>query len=294
VYILSRDDSDFGDGNQDGKIDFEDLTWDYLEGDGDFRSDEVKQFRAEADIIITNPPFSLFREFVAWIMEAKKKFLVIGNINAITYKEVFPLIAQNQVWLGPSISSGDRKFNVPAEYPLEAATSGYDTDGRPYIHVKGVRWFTNLDHGRRHQPLELMTMADNLKFNKKMKAQGKYHKYDNYDAIEVPEVKAIPSDYDGVMGVPITFLDKYNPDQFEIVAFRKGSDGKDLVYSIVYENEEREYLTSGSSSDIWRTAWSAAYIDGQKKYARLFIHKRGGTRNSDYRRIAKGENSVSK
>jgi hypothetical protein len=278
VYILSRDDSDFGDLNKDGKIDFEDLTWDYLEGDGDFRSDEVKQFRGEADIIITNPPFSLFREFIAWIMEAEKKFLVIGNMNAITYKEVFPLIAQNRVWLGPSISSGDREFEVPDKVVDMSKFTGEVRDGKYFQRVMGVRWFTNLDHGRRHQPLELMTMADNLKFNKKMKAEGKYHKYDNYDAIEVPEVKAIPSDYDGVMGVPISFLDKYNPDQFEIVAFRKGSDGKDLVYSIVDESEEREreYHTSGSSSDIWCTAWSAAYIGGQKKYARLFIHKRGG------------------
>lgn len=206
-----------------------------LEGNGDFRSEECLALLDEADIVVTNPPFSLFREFVSVLMEHEKHFIIMGNVNAITYKEVFPLIKDNRVWLGYSIHSGDRKFNVPDDYPLEAAGCGIDGDGKKYIRVKGVRWFTNIDHGLRHQPLQLDTMAHNLKFNKKLRTKfekdyGKleYPRYDNYDAIEVPFTKCIPSDYDGVMGVPITFLDKYNPEQFEIIKFCKGDDGKDL------------------------------------------------------------------
>ena len=190
--------------------------WNYLEGCGDFRSNEVTKLRDEADVIITNPPFSMFREFLKWIMDADKKFLVIGNINCITYKEVFPLIMQNKIWLGESIHSGDRKFNVPDDYPLNAATCGIDEDGKKFIHVKGVRWLTNLEHGRRHQPLQLMTYEECKQFHPKIRNVG-YQHYDNYDAIEVPATDAIPSDYDGVMGVPITFLDKYCPEQFEIL-----------------------------------------------------------------------------
>lgn len=205
--------------NQDGIVDLKDLQWEYLHGDGDFRSDEIKNLRDEADIIITNPPFSLFREFIAWIMEADKKFAVIGNMNAITYKDVFPLISNNEIWLGSTISSGDREFAVPDSYPLNAAGFRVDENGQKYIRVKGVRWFTNLEHGRRHQPLQLMTMDDNLKFNKKLEGKNAYQHYDNYNAIEVPMTNAIPSDFDGVMGVPISFLDKYNPEQFEIIGF---------------------------------------------------------------------------
>lgn len=215
------------DTNENGRIDIDDLEWRYLEGDGDFRSEEVKRLRDEADIIVTNPPFSLFREFLAWILEAGKAFVIIGNMNAITYKEVFPLIRDNKIWLGESIHSGDREFGVPDEYPLNAAgwridDETHDKYGRKkqytkYIRVKGVRWFTNLEHGRRHNPLQLMTMEDNIKFSKHKEIKGQSYKhYDNYDAIEVPYTDAIPSDYDGVMGVPISFLDKYCPEQFEI------------------------------------------------------------------------------
>jgi hypothetical protein len=152
----------------------------------------------------------------------EKKFLIIGNMNAITYKEVFPLIKDNRLWLGESIHSGDREFGVPKEYPLNAAGWRIDEQGNHYIRVKGVRWFTNLEHGRRHQPLQLMTMADNIKFSRHKDLRGKeYQKYDNYDAIEVPFTDAIPSDYDGVMGVPISFLDKYCPEQFEILGITK-------------------------------------------------------------------------
>lgn len=223
IFTLTRDK------NRSGKIDIDDLEWNYLEGDGDFRSEEVKILRDEADFIITNPPFSLFREFLAWIIEAAKKFLIIGNQNAITYKDLFPLIMANKLWLGESIHSGDREFRVPENYPLEAAGFRIDDKGNKYIRVKGVRWFTNIDHGRRHQPISLMTMEDNIKFSRHKEIKGiGYPKYDNYDAIEVPYSDAIPSDYDGVMGVPITFLDKYCPEQFEIIKFRKGDDNKDL------------------------------------------------------------------
>jgi hypothetical protein len=202
----------------DGRIDVNDLQWTYLEGDGDFRSNEIKKLRDEADIIITNPPFSLFREFLAWIIEADKKFVIIGNMNAIPYKEVFPLIKENRMWLGQSISSGDREFQVPQEYPVTASGWRIDEFGNKFIRVKGVRWYTNIDHGRRHQPLSLMTMEENIKFSKHKEVKGKgYQKYDNYDAIEVPFTDAIPSDYDGIMGVPISFLDKYCPEQFEII-----------------------------------------------------------------------------
>ncbi|MGV8957981.1 adenine-specific methyltransferase EcoRI family protein [Lactococcus lactis] len=214
-----------------GNVNINNLRFDYLSGDGDFRSDEVKKLRDEADIIITNPPFSLFREFLAWIVEANKRFCIIGNLNAITYKESFPLIASNMMWLGSTIHSGDREFRVPDEYPITAAGSRIGENGEKYLRIKGVRWFTNIDHGRRHQPLELMTMKDNLKFNNH-KGKITYPKYDNYNAIEVSFTDAIPSDFNGVMGVPISFLDKYNPEQFEIVGFRKGDDGKDLVYTL--------------------------------------------------------------
>lgn len=224
IFVLSRDITG------DNRINIDDLEWQYLEGDGDFRSDEICELRDEADIIVTNPPFSLFREFVAWLMETEKQFIVIGNMNAITYKEVFPLIKDNKMWMGVSIHSGDREFGVPESYPLTAAGWRIDENGNRFIRVKGVRWFTNIDHGRRHQPLQLMTMDENFKHSKHKEIREKkcYEHYDNYDAIEVPYADAIPSDYDGVIGVPITFLDKYCPEQFEIIKFRKGDDDKDL------------------------------------------------------------------
>lgn len=220
IYVL---DSDI---TGDGHIDIDDLQWKYLDGDGDFRSAEVTALRNQADIIITNPPFSLFREFLAWITEADKQFIIIGNINAITYKYTFPLIITNKMWLGLTIHSGDREFEVPQEYPLNASKYRVDKSGRKFIRVKGVRWFTNIDHGRRHEPLALMTMADNLRYtkHKELKGKAEYDHYDNYDAIEVPFTDAIPSDYDGVMGVPVTWLDKYCPEQFEIVGLTSGRD----------------------------------------------------------------------
>ncbi|MBO4739320.1 MAG: adenine-specific methyltransferase EcoRI family protein [Bacteroidales bacterium] len=205
------------DTNQNGKIDIDDLQWQYLEGDGDFRSDEVKRLRDEADMIITNPPFSLFREFLAWIVEEQKQFVIIGSMNAITYKEVFKLIKNDELWLGNGFQSGNAYFGIPKDQVKEYAFGVYDSQTN-LVKFRNCCWFTNIDHGRRHQPLQLMTMVDNIKHSKhkEIKEQG-YPKYDNYDAIEVPYTDAIPGDYDGIMGVPISFLDKYCPEQFEIL-----------------------------------------------------------------------------
>ena len=197
------------------RVDINDLQWKYLDGDGDFRSNEVKKLRDEADFIITNPPFSLFREFIAWIFEANKKFSIIGNMNAITNKEVFPLIKENRLWIDNPFVRGAGYFTSPMKLDTNLSYFKSNDYREGFIRVPGVRWFTNIEHGRRHEPLKLMNMADNIKFNKKLKGQ-EYQKYDNYDAIEVPYTEAIPSDYDGVMGVPISYLDKYCPEQFEI------------------------------------------------------------------------------
>ena len=220
------------------RVDYNDLEWKYLEGDGDFRSDEVKKLRDEADFIITNPPFSLFREFVAWILETNKKFLVIGNMNAITYKEVFPLIKDNKLWLGATNFNTGMYFFVPSNFVFaETYKFERELDGRKVNRVPGVCWFSNIDHGRRHKPLELMSMADNIKFNKKIK-ECPYPKYDNYDAIEVCVTNGIPSDYDGVMGVPISFLDKYCPEQFEIV-------GGSMAYETTACHIMKDYVDLG-------------------------------------------------
>ena len=264
IFILDRDT------NGDNRIDIDDLQWEYLEGDGDFRSREVTRLRDEADIVITNPPFSLFREFLAWLIEGGKQFSVIGNMNAITYKEVFPLIKDNKVWLGPSISSGDREFGVPKEYPLNAAGWRIDENGNHFIRVKGVRWFTNIEHGRRHEPLSLMTMADNIKFSRHKDIRGKgYQHYDNYDAIEVPHTDAIPSDYDGVMGVPISFLDKYCPEQFVIIGMAKRGAGDPKLKSKVYTKDD---YSNYSDLNATPTLWGE---DGKlhNTYPRMLIQK---------------------
>lgn len=211
----------------DGVVNIEDLQWEYLEGDGDFRTAEVTALRDEADIVITNPPFSLFREFVPWAVDAGKKLAVIANNNATTYVEIFPLVKENKLWKGATANNTDMVFGVPKGTPvkeadrLKAERLGYpSTDDRDFTRMGHACWFTNIEHGRRHEPLQLMTMADNLKFSKHKDVRGVgYQRYYNFnEAIEVPWVDAIPSDYDGLMGVPITFLDRYNPDQFEIVA----------------------------------------------------------------------------
>lgn len=196
-----------------------------LKGDGDFRSEECVTLLKQADIIVTNPPFSLFREYVAHLMKYKKKILIIGNINAISYKDVFRLIKENRIWLGASIHSGDREFGVPNHYPLKAAGFRVDSAGKKFIRVKGVRWFTNLDYEERHEEMVL--------FNEYSPA--KYPRYDNYDAIEVSKSADIPMNYEGAIGVPVTFLDKYNPDQFEILGItdRDNNSGlKTKIYTL--------------------------------------------------------------
>jgi hypothetical protein len=252
IFTLSRDK------NGDKVINVEDLEWDYLEGDGDFRSDEIKALRDQSDIIITNPPFSLFREFLAWIIEADKKFVIIGNMNAITYKEVFPLIRSNKVWLGATANNTDLVFRVPEGFEVsqgdreKAAKLGYVGD---FTRLGNACWFTSIDHGKRHQPLPLMSEEENLRFSKHKQVKGVgYLRYDNYDAIEVPFTSAIPSDYPGVMGVPISFLDKYNPEQFEII-------GCSYDY--------------GRPSDWDPSTKMSPSIQGENIYKRLFIrHKK--------------------
>jgi len=198
--------------------------WAPLQGDGDFRSEECLALLQEADIVVTNPPFSLFREYVQLLVDYKKLFLIVGNKSAITYKEIFPLIMTDKLWTGVTGFSSDMLFLAPAntDFSNKPATALRNLNGLTYLRSPSI-WFTNLDHGRRHKPLSLMSMADNFKFSRhaQIRAKKKYEKYDNYDAIEVPFVDAIPSDFKGVMGVPISFLDKYNPEQFEIVGLTK-------------------------------------------------------------------------
>lgn len=237
---------------------------------GDFRSPECVDFLKQADIVVTNPPFSLFREYVAQLMEHKKKVLIIGNQNAITYNDVFPLIKADKLWMGVTIHSGDREFRVPDHYPLNAAGSRVDENGVKYIRVKGVRWYTNLDHGRRHQKLPLMTMADNIKFSKHKEVVGiGYERYCNFDALEVPFTDAIPSDFDGIMGVPITFLDRYDPDQFEIIA---NGDDRDEMEALGVPPLGREYVGNAGRRKVG--------VPSTKKaaYKRILIRHRKPTK----------------
>ena len=254
----------------DGKIDVNDLEWHYLAGDGDFKSNEIKKLRDEADIIITNPPFSLFREFLAWIMQAGKQFVIIGSKNAITYKEFFPLIKGNKMWVGTTSFNKDMLFLSPEEIDpsQKPSTATRTVDGIVYLRSPSV-WFTNLDHGRRHQTLPLMTMADNLKFSKHKEIKGKesYERYDNYDAIDVSFTDAIPSDYDGVMGVPISFLDKYSPEQFEILGVTQRNDDP---YKI------KQYTTADYPNANDLNARGVIVLDGKPRamYARVLIKKK--------------------
>ena len=209
----------YGDLNGNNYPDEEEIFTSDLEGDGDFRSEECIEILKKCDIVCTNPPFSLFRQYVAQLFEYKKDFLIIGNVNAISYKEVFPLIKENKMWLGVSSFNKGMYFGVPDDYTY-ADTYKFDRErnGKKVMRVSSICWFTNLDHKKRHEELVLYK-----KYN-----EEEYPKYDNYDAIEVSKVTDIPMDYYGVMGVPITFLDKYCPTQFQIIKFRKGDDNKDL------------------------------------------------------------------
>ncbi len=248
-----------------------------LKGDGDFRSNECIEILKESDIVVTNPPFSLFREYVSQLMEYNKKFIIIGNVNAINYKEFFPLLKNNKIWIGPSIHSGDRAFFVPDDYPLNASGCGIDENGRKYIRVKGIRWYTNIDTPKRHEDLILVK-----RYN-----PNDYPKYDNYDAIEVSKTADIPCDYEGLMGVPITFMDVYNPDQFEIIAASQtGCHPESMVlkkYSDYYGYTQdrisngRTGATMGNNPILLKDDKKHVYYENaegrrvQSTYGRLFI-----------------------
>ncbi|MFV9483252.1 adenine-specific methyltransferase EcoRI family protein [Christiangramia sp. ASW11-125] len=208
-------------GKEEGLNDVSDIQLSYFEGDGDFRGMESMELMKQSDIIVTNPPFSLFREFIAQLVEYDKKFLVIGNINAITYKEIFKLIQENKAWLGINLGRGISGFIVPEYYELYGTEARIDTSGNRIVSPNNCLWLTNLDISKRHEDIPLIkTYGGN---------EDDYPKYDNYDGINVNRTNNIPMDYDGFMGVPITFLHKFNPDQFEIIKFRKGDNEKDLA-----------------------------------------------------------------
>lgn len=249
--------------NGDGAVDLSDVRY-LLQNEknvistlktGDFRDTECIELLKQADIVVTNPPFSLFREYVAQLVEFGKKFLIIGNVNAITYKEIFPLIKNNLVWLGPSITSGDRKFNVPDDYPMNAAGCGLDEDGKRYIRVKGVRWFTNLDHYKRHEELDLVCHY----------SPEEYPSYDNYKAVNVGKTADIPFNCTEIMGVPITFLDKYNPEQFEIIwqacGNTRASAPKEILEHLNYTPHPQDRGGCG-------------VVNGERQYARILIRNK--------------------
>ena len=224
-----------GDKNGNRKVEDNEIVVRQLEGSGDFRSEECIEFLKEADVVVTNPPFSLFREYVKQLMDYGKKFIIIGNQNAITYKEIFPYIKNNELWLGVSMNGANRWFYAPDNYEVKENAAGYKVeDGRKMFFVNGVVWFTNISNEKRNKKLDLFRRYSN-----------EYPKYDNYDAIEVSRVENIPMDYDGVMGVPISFLHKYNPEQFEIVG-----------------NEYSENIEKGRT-----------YVNGKRMYSRIFIKK---------------------
>jgi len=226
-----------------------------LRGDGDFRSQECAELLDGSDVVVTNPPFSLFRDFITQLMDHKKKFIIIGNVNAVTYKEVFPLIRDNLIWFGASIHSGDRKFYVPDDYPLNATSCGVDKAGRRYIRVKGVRWFTNVDIAQRHDKMPLT----------KKYSEAVYPRYENYEAIDVGRTVNIPCDYDGIMGVPVTFLDRYSPDQFEILMLANGNartnTDPNMLVKVGYK---RSPLDKGG----------VGLINGKRSYARVLIRNK--------------------
>ena len=227
-----------------------------LEGNGDFRNAECIELLKESDIVVTNPPFSLFREYVAQLMEYEKKFLIIGNMNSFICKELFPLIMENKMWFGASIHSGDRKFYVPDYYPLDAAGCGIDENGRRFIRVKGVRWYTNLDYKTRHDKLPLW----------KVYTPDEFPKYDNYDAINVKKYSEIPMDYDGIMGVPISFIDHYCPEQFEIIWQASGNTRACCPSDIL--NNELHYIQHKEDRG------GCAVIDGKRQYSRILIRRK--------------------
>lgn len=286
AYKIELDSVD--DFNNDGATDLDDITEilktkklvKQLKGDGDFRSEECISLLKQADIIITNPPFSLFREYIELLEKFKKKYLIIGNVNAIAYRDFFHLIKKNKVWMGASIHSGDREFRVPDSYPLNASGTRIDEKGNKYIRVKGVRWWTNLDYKERHEKLILY----------KKYTPEEYPKFDNYDAINIDKVSDIPFDYDGLMGVPITFLDKYNPEQFEIIASSQTGCHPDSMvlkkYSDYYgytqdrKSNGRTGATMGNNPILVKDDKKHVYYENsdgvrvQSTYCRIFIKRK--------------------
>ena len=263
--MFSRHDSEraiwleYNGNTQGGRVpDVGDIGIREFQGDGDFRSAECTELLKQADIVVTNPPFSLFREYVAQLMEHGKRFLIIGNVNAITYKEIFPLIKDNRIWLGPSITSGDREFGVPDHYPLTAATHRIDESGNKFVRVKGVRWFTNLDHEKRHEELIFY----------KRYSPEEYPAYDNYDAINVDKTAEIPLDWDGALGVPVTFLDKYNPEQFEVIGITDRDNNSGL------KTKEYAFADVPNAGNLNRRG--VIKVGGELKptYVRLLIKRR--------------------
>lgn len=250
--------------NGDGAIDLSDVEYllrnnknalTLLKGNGDFRSEECIEILKQADIVVTNPPFSLFREYVAQLVEYNKQFLIIGNVNSMICKEIFPLVKENKMWMGYSIHSGDREFRVPDDYPLEASGYRIDNQGKKYIRVKGVRWYTNLDYIERHKDIDLW----------KKYSPEEYPKYDNYNAINVDTTADIPEDYFGVMGVPITFLDKYNPDQFEIVWQASGNTRACAPINILQELGYQPHKEDRGGCGV---------INGKRVYSRILIRRK--------------------
>ena len=233
----------FGDRNGNLVPDPEEIGINYLKGDGDFRSPECIELLKQADIVVTNPPFSLFREYVAQLMKYEKKFVIIGNQNAITYKEIFPYIKENKMWLGSTLSFA--KFRVPDYYEPRATRFWIDETGQKWRSLGNICWFTNLDIAKRHEDMILYK-----KYNSE-----EYPKYDNYNAIEVGKVAEIPMDYDGVMGVPITFMDKHNPEQFDIIGM--GEDNG-----------------SGHSGGVWNGGSKSCLVNGKAAFKRIFIRRR--------------------
>jgi len=259
--------------NGDGAIDLSDVEYllkndknvlSILDGDGDFRSSECIELLKQADIVVTNPPFSLFREYVSQLIEYKKGFIIIGNVNAVSYREIFNLIKSGKIWLGQSIHSGDREFRVPDDYPLTASGCRIDDLGIKYIRVKGVRWWTNLDYSERHERLVLYR-----EYN-----PNDYPTYENFDAKNVDKTADIPCDYDGIMGVPITFLDKYNPEQFEIIGLGISNSGLEIgvqPYKAEHKKYRKEVQKRGAvDGDLYMM------IDGivTVPYARILIRRR--------------------
>lgn len=245
----------------DGSLDLESLfampgnSLAHLNGNGDFRSEECEALLEAADVVATNPPFSLFREYMSQLERHNKQFIILGNMNAATYREVFPLFRDNKVWYGESIRSGDRKFYVPDSYPLNASGCGVDESGRRFIRVKGVRWLTNMDVSRRHVPIALTERY----------TSAEYPHYENYDAIEVSRTQKIPADYNGVMGVPITFLDKYSPDQFEIIMLANGNARSNVASETLEEVGYRPHPEDKGGVGI---------VNGRRSYARILIRRK--------------------